>query len=764
MMLNAQYLGWKMSGGDKVPVSLTSHQLVDPHDPANWMSEESARTLIGGGVSLAYGFTADDPYFFIDLDKCLEGGAWSPLALEICAMFPGAFMEVSQSGTGLHIIARGVAIPHRCKNVALHIELYTEKRFIALTETHATGSVEVDHTVALAALVDKYFKPEESHGGVDGWTDAPCAEWDGWADDHSLIEAAMRSKSVSSFFGAKASFADLWTCDVDALAAAFPTSTDGQAYDASSADAALASHLSFWTGRDCERIKRLMLQSRLAREKWEREDYINTTILKASRVGKSVHVRQRAATRDSEAGEPVPEGRGLHMTTTDQVEYFKGCTFVLDVHRVHSARHGGMMLKPDQFKSAYAGHKFALDDMNSAPTKNAWEAFVESRANPPRRAASAIFAPQEAPGALIMRDGRALLNTYLPAKIDRRPGEVSLFLRHLALLFPVERDREIIKAYMAFVVQHPGVRARWCPLIQGTQGNGKTLLSQVVANAVGQQYSHCPNPRALAGRFNAWIPECLFGYIEDVYAPGERNEIAEALKPMITGDYIDVEPKGQDSRTCMIWLNFMINSNYKDAIQKTEGDRRFAPFYTPQQSRADVERDMPGDYFKQMYDWLEKEGYAAIADWLHTYPIPVELDPSKGCNRAPLTSSTIEAIEVGQGSAEGEILEAVEAGLVGFRGGWVSSHYLDALLDDAGMSRRLPRNRRRDALCQLGYIPHPGLPGGRVHNVVTPDQAKPVLFIKKGHISCGLPGVAAARAYTDCQNGAITRGLSFGTS
>ena len=39
--------------------------------------------------------------------------------------------------------------------------------------------------------------------------------------------------------------------------------------------------LAFWTGRDCERIRALMNKSALARDKWEREDYLPRTILGA---------------------------------------------------------------------------------------------------------------------------------------------------------------------------------------------------------------------------------------------------------------------------------------------------------------------------------------------------------------------------------------------------------------------------------------------------------------------------------------------------
>lgn len=81
----------------------------------------------------------------------------------------------------------------------------------------------------------------------------------GPTDDEELIRRAIRSKSVNAAFGNKASFQDLWEGNVEALARTYPDELRG--YDSSSADAALAQHLAFWTGCDCARMERLMLKS-----------------------------------------------------------------------------------------------------------------------------------------------------------------------------------------------------------------------------------------------------------------------------------------------------------------------------------------------------------------------------------------------------------------------------------------------------------------------------------------------------------------------
>lgn len=122
-------------------------------------------------------------------------------------------------------------------------------------------------------------------------SDAPVPEWRGPTDDADLIRRAMASRSAAAAFGDVASFADLWSANEAALRVAFPDPS--RPYDASRADAALAMRLAFWTGAHGMRIERLMRQSKLRRDKWDRADsaygtYLRRTIANAIARGGDV--------------------------------------------------------------------------------------------------------------------------------------------------------------------------------------------------------------------------------------------------------------------------------------------------------------------------------------------------------------------------------------------------------------------------------------------------------------------------------------------
>jgi hypothetical protein len=801
--LYPQFIVYKLVPRDgktaKLPVDHRTGQVMLKdadwqNDPAAWTDADTAISTaarLGPSHGVGFLFRPEDPFFFLDIDNCAEPAGWSWLAHDLCGRLAGAAIEVSQSGKGLHIIGMGTVPPHRCKDkTKLGLELYTEGRFVALTGFNAVGEVATDCTAAIGAIVAQHFQSDAgavADGKPATWTDRPTAGYTGPANDDELLAKAMRSGDMAGqAFGARATFAALWNADSVVLGRSYPDQykTPPGPYDASSADMALASHLAFWTGRDCERIDRLMRRSALARPKWDKHtSYMQTTILNAVGGCREVYsISPESVTPpppESVAPAPVittPTAPGTdngpilvdgfqYMAPTQQCDHFAGCVYVQDVHRVFTPR--GALLKPDQFRVTYGGYIFVLDAANDKTTKSAWEAFAESQAVRYPIAESQTFRPDLQPGVIVEEEGRTVVNTYTPAIVDRAEGDVTPFLNHLHKMLPDQRDADILLAYMAACVQHIGVKFQWAPLLQGAEGNGKTLFTRCVARAIGMQYTHLPKADEVGNKFNSWMMRKLFIGIEDVYYPADRREIIEALKPLITNDYLPIEFKGVDQINARVCANFMLNTNHKDAIRKTQNDRRFAIFYTAQQSEADIRRDgMAGDYFPDLYDWLKTGGYAKVSHFLATYQIPDELNPATRCHRAPQTSTTAQAIQMSVGGVEQEIMEAIDEGRMGFAGGWVSSLAVDKLLDGMKLSRAIPPNKRREIMQGLGYDWHPALRNGRVNNPTAVDGGgKPKLFIREGHADRAIESPAeAARAYESAQvRGAVSLAdLAFG--
>lgn len=827
-----QFILWTTTKKDgkttKFPVDHRTASVGDAHDPSIWMSADVAMRAAhtyGPNYGVGFVFTKDDPFFFIDIDKCLnpDNATWSPVAVDLMSKLPGAAVEVSQSGRGLHIFGKSSPVEHGCKNISLGLEMYTSGRFVALTGANVVGDCNVDMSAYLTQVVSQYFAPTVAADME--WTDAPVPEWSELSDDE-IVEKAKGSQNAASAFQGKSTFQALWECDADILAQYYPDLDGSRDYDGSSADAALAQHLAFWTGKNCEHIKSLMLKSGLVRDKWEREDYLFRTIIRAVSlqvdvysVGKvdtsvpdmygavtlkgskaqkdyaiSIRARKMAQVAqdtemckhlaaipsakiwiDNQHLEPallverttqvqsapppmMQQGPELvsgyqYLGVTQQLEYFAGCVYIQNAHKILTP--SGTLLKSEQFNASYGGYIFQLDENGDKVTRKAWEAFTESQIIRFPKASDTCFRPDLPTGEIISHEGLTQANTYVEIGTTRLIGDVSPFLTHLAKLLPVEHDRDIILAYMAACVQHKGVKFQWTPLLQGTEGNGKTLLTRCVAFAIGERYTHLPPAHELTEKFNGWLFNTLFIGVEDVYVPDNKKEVIEIIKPMITNNRLAKREMQQTQITDSVCANFMLNSNHKDAIRKTKSDRRFAVFYTAQQDEADLVRDgMDGDYFPKLYKWLNDGGYAVVNEYLNTYGIPDALNPAKDCHRAPATSSTDEAVRSSMGSIEQCIIEAVEECRPGFAGDWISSVALNRLLEDMRMGRAIAHNKRKDLLAQLGYVYHPALRDGRVGSALggIDENKKSRLFIKKGSLKMQIQKAAeVARIYRNDQ-------------
>ena len=745
---------------DKVPIHPRTGAPHDPHDPAAWLSATEALQLATAGFNVGFVFTKGDPFFFLDIDNCLQpDGKWSPLAIDLCGQFAGCAMEISHSGKGLHIFGSGEVPAHACKNIPLDLELYTEGRFAALTGAGAVGSAAF-RPAAMAQLVATYFPPSEHTAGAE-WTDGPCAEWNGPTDDDELIRRMLQSRSSSAVFGNRASVQDLWTGNEDALAAAYP---DERGFDHSSADAALCQHLAFWTGKDCERIDRLFRMSALYRDKWEtRGDYRHRTIIHAVGYCKAVYGTQwrsdapQGTTVDASTDTDGYKQGFQFLPVSEQIKHFAGCVYIRDSHRIFTP--DGALLKPEQFRVDYGGYLFAMDTINDKSSKNAWEAFTESQAYRFPRAHGICFRPEEAPGELIKEEGRVYLNTYVPIDTPRQKGDAEPFIKHINTLLPEHKDRAILWAYMAACVQYKGVKFQWTPLIQGVEGNGKTLVITALAHAIGNRYTHLPNASDLGGnghKFNAWIQNKLFIGIEEIQV-AERTDILNALKPLITNSRIEIQGKGADQITGDNRANFLLCANPKDAVLVTADSRRYCILYTAQQTKVDkLKCGMGGRYFPDLYKWLRSGGYAIVTDYLYEYPIPDELNPALYCQEAPETSSTHEAIAMSRGGVEQELLEAIDEERPGFAGGWISSMAFDKLLEARRDDKRITRNKRKELLLNLGYIPHPALKDGRVNTPIAHEGGKPRLYIKDGIEARNITQPAdVMRRYMEAQPGYV---------
>lgn len=131
-----QWVVWKLEERDgkptKMPYIAGGVGRADSTDMMTWRSfEEAVQALETGRYNgVGFVFSSGDPYAGVDLDGCRnpETGELEEWAEKIVEAF-GGYAEVSQSGTGVHIIVKGKA-PNKKRG---KVEAYSTERYFAMT-------------------------------------------------------------------------------------------------------------------------------------------------------------------------------------------------------------------------------------------------------------------------------------------------------------------------------------------------------------------------------------------------------------------------------------------------------------------------------------------------------------------------------------------------------------------------------------------------------------------------------------------------------
>ena len=131
-----QWVVWKLEERDgkptKVPYIAGGSGKASSTDSLTWRPfEEAVQALETGRYNgIGFVFSSGDPFAGVDLDDCRdpETGELEEWAAKIVEAF-GGYAEVSQSGTGVHIIVMGKA-PNKKRG---KVEAYSSERYFTMT-------------------------------------------------------------------------------------------------------------------------------------------------------------------------------------------------------------------------------------------------------------------------------------------------------------------------------------------------------------------------------------------------------------------------------------------------------------------------------------------------------------------------------------------------------------------------------------------------------------------------------------------------------
>ncbi len=256
----ARWVAWRYveRGGrtTKLPICAPTAGPASATDPTTW-ADYATTARYARAYGCGIGIMLGDGLSGVDLDDCVtEAGELASWAQDVIATL-ASYTEISPSGHGVHVLIRATLPGTRRRKGK--VEMYDRERYLCVTGRHVAGTPGTieERTAKLAALHRRVF-------GVPGAetparSAMPAARLS--ASDSEIVERAHGARNGDRF-------SRQWRGDASDY-------TSG-----SEADLALCSLLAWYTD-DADQIERLVAQSGLARQKWDRPDYRERTIATA---------------------------------------------------------------------------------------------------------------------------------------------------------------------------------------------------------------------------------------------------------------------------------------------------------------------------------------------------------------------------------------------------------------------------------------------------------------------------------------------------
>lgn len=337
-----------------------------------------------------------------------------------------------------------------------------------------------------------------------------------------------------------------------------------------------------------------------------------------------------------DAGEDFPDDIEAPSSEPATEGLWEGWVYVADAEQF-VRRKDGHKFRQSQWKALYAG-RYPDGDVLSA----VWRDRI-----PVRKFEQLVYLP----GKAEFPDGErgTRYNIWRKSGVEARPGDVSIFLDHMAFLFPNEGDRDLVLDYLALLTQKPDKKIHFALLVRGSQGTGKSWIGNLMEKIIGRPNVVRPSNDEVVARWTRWLEGSQLAIVEELMAIG-RLEVANRLKPVITDPFIRIEEKNCPLYSIPNHINFLCFTNHEDALKIEHGDRRWLVVFSPAAKREAA-------YYERLFGYLERGGAAFVKHWLMQRRIVLN-----GHGVAPETSGKETMRRMAMGDAESYLLDLFEAG------------------------------------------------------------------------------------------------------
>ena len=638
--VNWRYLPPKSSGGKwpKVPFG-PNGKPANTTDRSTWSSYDACCAAYTRGGFDGIGFVFDGAigpdglcYCGIDLDACVIDGKVQSLAMARIKHL-NTYTECSVSGTGFHCITRAAPLKRIVKFDG--VEIYTRARYFTFTG-RALGRIKTAPNETRALVDQIRAKESAAKKQRSGATKDDRVETAHWFD---TLSPEQRDDVVDHALSIIAKSTPLLELGINGgnNSEYFKLTTSVARSGAPNAEDIFVKHASRAEDADSEEeLRRHFARCGASSTSGDQPITVGTLLLLAQQNGATFHTwnsqADGAADQTNDAVWPDwPDPLDFHRVPVQEAIARVNAAgyFVLtlngDIYKVEPG--GGVIVqKREGFNNLFACRMALLDKVNEDKSKaNEDKSKVnedKSKVNE-NKAISAGDAWKRSP---LRREydgiGYWPGGYHCPAKsynlwqgwgIEPTQGDWSVINDHvLNVLACGDRAKsDYILDWCAHMVQRPWEKPGVALVFRGGKGTGKTLLTLLVATAIGRRNALITaSGKKLFGTFNWQLADKLLIGAEEAFFVGNR-ELTDQLKHLLTGDEIEVEQKFGQRISMKSMHRMIMTSNHEQVIQASDDERRFFV--------CDVSETRRGDdvYFAPLVAVTKGEDKNTLAAFMH---------------------------------------------------------------------------------------------------------------------------------------------------
>jgi hypothetical protein len=304
---------------------------------------------------------------------------------------------------------------------------------------------------------------------------------------------------------------------------------------------------------------------------------------------------------------------------------------------------------------------------------------------------------------IVNREGHEYGNRWRNARPQPVPGDVSIWLRHVERLIPIEFEREHLLDALAHKVQFPGHKINHAILMGGNPGCGKdTLFAPFFWAIGGATKTNCSlvKNEDITSQWGYSL-ECEVMEIAELRQTEakDRRALENQLKPIIAAppELLPVNRKGLHPYMALNRVFVVAFSNERAAITIPSEDRRWFCLW------ADLPR-LPEEDAVALWNWYQhRGGFAAVSHYLHTRDVSA-WNPTAP---PPMTEAKAIMVEHGMSTAESMLVDMMQRRVGDFAAGVIGAPFhplCDRLQAHMPAGVKVPQAALFHAIKEAGWI------------------------------------------------------------